>query len=96
MDEIAAAAGEVQRHFPQIYFACHVQHTRRRSTAYVLSVQDSVYLGHLDRSRPTSPRHLARLPGQGGPACIAAPLPPPHLPQRRLGGLGTWGLVWSS
>ncbi len=60
MDEIAAAAGEVQRHYPQIYFACHEQHSRRRSTEHVLSAQDSGYLGHLDRSRSTSPRRLAR------------------------------------
>ncbi len=60
MDDIAAAAGEVQRHYPQIYFACHVQHSRRRSTEHVLSAQDSGYLGHLDRSTSTSPRHLAR------------------------------------
>ena len=60
MDEIATAAREVQRHYPQIYFACHVQHSRRRSTEHVLSAQDSGYLGHLDRSRSTSPRRLAR------------------------------------
>ena len=60
MDDITAAAGEVQRHYPQIYFACHVQHSRRRSTEHVLSAQDSGYLGHLDRSRSTSPRRLAR------------------------------------
>ena len=60
MDDIAAAAGEVQRHYPQIYFACHVQHSRRRSTEHVLSAQDSGYLGHLDRGKSTSPRRLAR------------------------------------
>ncbi len=60
MNEIAAAAREVQRHYPQIYFACHVKHSRRRSTGHDLADQDSVYLGHLDCGRPTSPRHLAR------------------------------------
>lgn len=60
MDEIAAVVGEIQALYPQIYHACHVQHGRRRSTEHRLSAQDSMYLGHLDRRTPTSPRRLAR------------------------------------
>jgi len=59
-DALTAAAEEVRRCYPQIYFACHVRHTRRRSTEHDLSAQDSVYLGHLDRERPTNPKTMAR------------------------------------
>jgi len=64
--EVADAAETVQRCYPQVYFACHVRHTRRRSTAADLSAQDSVYLGHLRRERPTTPRELARHLGVAG------------------------------
>lgn len=53
-------AEQVQRAYPEIYFACHVAHTRRRSTPLDLSAQDCVYLGHLDLQEPISPHLLAR------------------------------------
>jgi DNA-binding MarR family transcriptional regulator len=51
---------EVQRHYPQIYLACHVDHIRTRSTKWKLSSKDSSILSHLDRVRPMSPRELAQ------------------------------------
>ena len=56
LDELAF---EIQRLYPQIYLACHVDHVRRTSTKYRLSSQDSSILVHLSESRPTSPRALA-------------------------------------
>ena len=50
---------EIQRHYPQIYLACHVDHVRTRSTKWRLSSKDSSILSHLDRQRPLSPRELA-------------------------------------
>lgn len=50
---------EVQRHYPQIYLACHVDHVTARSTKWRLSSKDSSILSHLDRKRPMSPRELA-------------------------------------
>ena len=50
---------EVQRLYPQIYLACHVDHVRPRSTKWQLSSKDSSILSHLDRDTSTSPRALA-------------------------------------
>src|SRR5215210_407418 len=50
---------EVQRYYPQIYLACHVDHVRMRSTKWRLSSQDSSILSHLDREHAMSPRQLA-------------------------------------
>jgi MarR family transcriptional regulator, organic hydroperoxide resistance regulator len=50
---------EVQRHYPLIYLACHVDHVTARSTKWRLSSKDSSILSHLDRERPMSPRELA-------------------------------------
>ena len=50
---------EIQRHYPQIYLACHVDHVRTRSTTWRLSSKDSSILSHLDRECPMSPRELA-------------------------------------
>ena len=50
---------EVQRLFPQIYLACHVDHVRAASTAWDLSSHDSTILVHLDRENAISPRALA-------------------------------------
>jgi DNA-binding MarR family transcriptional regulator len=46
--------------YPQIYFACHTRHERRRSTAHQLSMRDSQILAHLDRKTPTNVTALAR------------------------------------
>jgi len=50
---------EVQRLYPQIYLACHVDHVTQRSTQWRLSSRDSSVLSHLDRDRGMSPRDLA-------------------------------------
>jgi DNA-binding MarR family transcriptional regulator len=57
--DIAREIRQIQRDFPEIYFACQVSHGRRRLAAGALTPQDAVYLGHLDRRRPVSPRRLA-------------------------------------
>jgi DNA-binding MarR family transcriptional regulator len=50
----------IQRYYPQIYFACHVDHVRRASTAHALSSHDSGVLSHLDEARAITPSTLAR------------------------------------
>lgn len=50
---------DVQRFYPQIYLACHVDHVRAPSTEWQLSARDSSMLSHLDRVDGTSPRALA-------------------------------------
>ncbi len=50
----------LQRHYPLIYLACHVEHVRARSTPYRLSTRDSVLLSHLDEKEPVSAAELAR------------------------------------
>jgi DNA-binding MarR family transcriptional regulator len=50
---------EVQRLFPQIYLACHVDHVRAASTAWDLSSHDATILVHLDRENAIGPRALA-------------------------------------
>lgn len=50
---------EVQRLYPQIYLACHMDHVRSVSTPYRISAQDASILSHLDREFPASPRDLA-------------------------------------
>lgn len=50
---------EVQRHYPQIYLACHKQHIRAVSTAFRISSQDASLLVHLDTEAATAPRVLA-------------------------------------
>ncbi|HEX2123877.1 MAG TPA: MarR family transcriptional regulator [Thermoanaerobaculia bacterium] len=50
---------DVQRFYPQIYLACHVDHVRAASTKWRLSSRDSSLLSHLDTGIPTSPRDLA-------------------------------------
>jgi DNA-binding MarR family transcriptional regulator len=50
----------VQRHYPQIYLACHVDHMRAVSTPYRLSAKDSVLLTHLDEKAAISAGRLAR------------------------------------
>ena len=53
------AVQEIQRSYPQIYLACHVDHVRTRSTKWRLSSKDSSILSHLDRESSTTPRELA-------------------------------------
>lgn len=50
---------EVQRLYPQIYLACHVDHVRASSTEWRLSSRDSSILAHLDSETGMSPKALA-------------------------------------
>lgn len=50
----------IQRHYPQIYLACHVDHVRTKSNRHHLSAHDSTLLAHLDESWPTLAGSLAR------------------------------------
>ena len=54
-----AIVREIQRLYPQIYLACHVEHVRASSTKWRLSSRDSSILAHLDDKRGMSPRTLA-------------------------------------
>jgi DNA-binding MarR family transcriptional regulator len=66
------AVFEIQRLFPQIYLACHVDHVRAASTEWNLSSHDSSILVHLDRERPISPRALAKHLGVAASTLSAA------------------------
>ena len=50
----------VQICYPQIYFACHTRHLRRRSTPTRLSAADSMLLAHLDERVSVRPTALSR------------------------------------
>jgi DNA-binding MarR family transcriptional regulator len=50
---------EVQRLYPQIYLACHVDHVRAASTKWRVSARDSSILSHLSVRVGISPRRLA-------------------------------------
>ena len=50
---------DIQRFYPQIYLACHVDHVRSVSTKWKLSSRDSSILSHLDADQAMSPRDLA-------------------------------------
>jgi len=49
----------VQFCYPQIYYACHTRHERKRSSAYRLSRRDAELLVHLSPASPTSLTELA-------------------------------------
>ncbi len=57
---IDQAIERVQFSYPQVYYACHTRHERRRSSASRLSARDAELLVHLDRSAPTTLSELAR------------------------------------
>jgi len=59
MRRMSDAVTEIQRLYPQIYLACHVDHVRAATTKWRLSSRDSSILSHLDIDRSTSPHHLA-------------------------------------
>jgi len=50
---------DVQRYYPHIYLACHVDHVRARSTPYRVSSKDAALLAHLDTREPISAGRLA-------------------------------------
>ncbi|MBI3887250.1 MAG: winged helix-turn-helix transcriptional regulator [Opitutae bacterium] len=50
----------IQRCYPQIYLACHVDHVRTKSNRHHLSAHDSTLLAHLDETTPMLAGSLAR------------------------------------
>lgn len=56
---IAAAAAQIQFAYPQIYYACHTRHDRRRSNAAHLSPRDAQMLVHLDQGAALPVSRLA-------------------------------------
>ena len=54
------AIERIQFCYPQVYYACHTRHVRRRSDAGHLSPRDSQILVHLDRQTPMTLTTLAR------------------------------------
>lgn len=62
----------IQQLFPQVYHACHVQHTRRRSNAFRLSERDGAILAHIGPGYLETARDLTRHLGIGAPTLSAA------------------------
>lgn len=62
----------VQRYYPWIFLACHVDHVRARSNPHRLSAKDASLLAHLDRQEPITAGGLARHSSVGAPALSAA------------------------
>ncbi|MEY2877870.1 MAG: hypothetical protein RLZZ15_250 [Verrucomicrobiota bacterium] len=62
---------DVLRHYPQVYFACHLAHPRPRTNEFRLTDKDIVLLGHLDHDAPMLAGPLARHLGVGAPALSA-------------------------
>lgn len=52
VSDMRCLARDVQRFYPWIYLACHVDHIRARSTDHRLSTRDASLLAHLDPSVP--------------------------------------------
>ncbi|HUL72920.1 MAG TPA: MarR family transcriptional regulator [Vicinamibacterales bacterium] len=57
---IDQAVERVQFAYPQVYYACHTRHARRRSNPFRLSPRDSEILVHLDSRDPMTLSTLAR------------------------------------
>lgn len=62
----------VQAAYPQIYFACHTRHPRRRTSDVSLSPSDGTVLMHLGAGPGPTPSGLARHLGIGKPTLSAA------------------------
>lgn len=56
---IDEAIERVQFAYPQIYYACHTRHGRRRSTTFRLSARDAELLVHVDRDEGALVSELA-------------------------------------
>ncbi len=50
---------EIQRLYPQIYLACHVEHVKARSNDAGISARDASILAHLSLTDYQRPRQLA-------------------------------------
>ena len=57
--DVAEQVFSIQQSYPRIYFACHTQHVRRRTTPHQLSPSDGDVLGHLDSRHGMRPSALA-------------------------------------
>ena len=57
------AVRRIQRAYPQLYLACHVDHVRRKT--HGLSERDAALLAHLDQVSPVSAGGLAKHLGVG-------------------------------
>lgn len=62
----------IQQLYPQVFHACHVQHTRRRTNAFAVSERDSAILAHIGPGFARSARDLSRHLGIGAPTMSAA------------------------
>jgi len=70
----------IQRAYPQLYLACHVEHTTRRR-GHGLSDRDASVLAHLDELSPVTAGSLAKHLGVG-PSSVTAAID--HLERRGL------------
>ena len=68
---VADLVRRIQRAYPQLYLACHVDHTTRRR-GHGLSDRDTQVLAHLDELSPVSAGSLAKHLGVGPPSMTAA------------------------
>src|SRR5215471_18510932 len=68
MDEV----GQVLKHYPRIYFACHVRHRREPKSRKVLSERLASVLDHLDSDEGIALKDLAKHMGvTAATMCIA-------------------------
>lgn len=56
----ASQVRTIQRDFPQIYLACHVDHQSAKRSPHGLSVHQTRVLSHLEHSEPLGAGQLAR------------------------------------
>jgi DNA-binding MarR family transcriptional regulator len=50
---------QIQRAYPQVYLACHVDHVKAKSNAFRLSARDAAILSHLDDETPETAGRVA-------------------------------------
>src|SRR4051812_1483406 len=53
------AVATVQLTYPQVYYACHTRHQRKRTTEHALSARDSSILAHCSAETAILPARLA-------------------------------------
>ena len=51
---------KIQRDYPRIYLACHVDHVRARTSSHGISSRDASLLAHLDASEAQTAGDLAK------------------------------------
>ncbi len=67
-----AMVSAIQQAYPQVFHACHVRHTRRRSNAFRLSERDAAILAHVGPAYAFTARDLGAHLGIGAPTMSAA------------------------